>query len=97
MCVRACLRRSFVLYATISVTYAFTKATLFRGREVPTPASHLVPGFVAGLDIVTAMDAMERSKLCAAQEEAAKCNAVAGVVPSLVSFLHSFLPSTWLA
>ena len=92
MCVRACLRRSFVLYATISVTYAFTKATLFESRGATV--SHLVR-FVAGLTMSPygchgALQAVRSA-------EEAKCNAVAGVVPSLVSFLHSFFPRLgWL-
>lgn len=73
MCARAC-----VPYATTAFTYAFGARDVFPSRPVPTPASHLVPGFVAGLDIVTAADATARQSLCGAQEGAPACDAVAG-------------------
>ena len=66
------------LYGTVSFTYAFAGERFSIGRPRPTPAAHLVPGYVVGLDIVTAMDATERQKTCNAQPDAAGCNIVTG-------------------
>lgn len=55
-----------------------TKHVDFDPAESATPAAESIPGYVPGLDVVTAADARERQETCFASSVADECDAIVG-------------------
>ena len=55
-----------------------TKHVEFDPAESATPAAESIPGYVPGLDVVTAADARERQETCFASSDADECDATVG-------------------